>query len=71
VNPYQSAIDHLNSLVDRTGESEFGGVGGLTQPYPHEPTASEQLRAIYQTNPADPTAYVDTDQQVSSPHGSY
>ncbi|MEU2661203.1 hypothetical protein [Micromonospora sp. NPDC007220] len=71
MNPYQSATDHLNSLVDRTGESEFGGVAGLTQPYPHEPTASERLRAIYQTDTTDHTAHVDTDQQTPSPHGSY
>ncbi|MEH1098212.1 hypothetical protein [Micromonospora sp. CPCC 205561] len=71
MNPYQSATNHLNSLVDRTGGSEFGGVDGDPQPYPHEPTASERLRAIYQTDPIDHLAHVDTDQQAPSPHGSY
>ncbi|MBM0259756.1 hypothetical protein [Micromonospora sp. 4G55] len=72
MNPYRSATDHLSSLVDRTDESEFGGVDGLTQPHPHEPTASETLRAIYQTDPTDHTAHVDTDQQAPSPHqGNY
>lgn len=28
--------------------SEFGGVDGLVQPSPHEPTAREQLIAIHQ-----------------------
>lgn len=28
--------------------SEFGGVDGLVQPPPHEPTAREQLIAIHQ-----------------------
>ncbi len=26
-------------------ESEYGGTGGLVQPYPHTPTASERFRA--------------------------
>ncbi|WP_431905579.1 hypothetical protein [Micromonospora carbonacea] len=71
MNPYRAVTGHLSSLVDRTDESEFGGVGGLTQPYPHEPSASEKLHAIYQTDPTDPSAYVDTDQQAPSVHGSY
>ncbi|WP_328651320.1 hypothetical protein OG598_24970 [Micromonospora sp. NBC_00330] len=71
MNLYQSASDHLSSLVDRTDESEFGGVAGLMQPYPHEPTASETLRAIYQTETTDHTAHVDTDRQAPSSHGSY
>jgi hypothetical protein len=28
----------------RPGPSEFGGMGGLQQPPPHEPTAAEKLR---------------------------
>jgi hypothetical protein len=34
--------------------SEFGGVGGLIQPAPHVPTASERLGMIYAIDPTDP-----------------
>lgn len=34
--------------------SEFGGVPGLIQPSPHEPTESETLMQIYATEPAPP-----------------
>ncbi|KOX14989.1 hypothetical protein ADK66_03035 [Micromonospora sp. NRRL B-16802] len=71
MNPYRSVSDHLSSLVDRTDESEFGGVAGLTQPYPHEPSASESLRALYQSDTTDPTAEVHAGQQAPSPHGSH
>lgn len=54
MNPYRSADDHLSSLMDRMDESEFGGVAGLAQPYPHEPTASETLRALYQSDTTGP-----------------
>lgn len=37
----------------RTG-SEFGGVGGLIQPPPHNPTASERLHMLYAIDPTDP-----------------
>lgn len=33
--------------------SEFGGVGGLIQPAPHVPTASERLSMIYAIDPTD------------------
>lgn len=33
--------------------SEFGGVGGLIQPTPHVPTASERLMSIYAIDPTD------------------
>jgi len=33
--------------------SEFGGVGGLIQPPPHVPTASERLAMIYAIDPLD------------------
>lgn len=33
---------------DYTKGSEYGGVEGLVQPDPHEPTAREQLIAIHQ-----------------------
>lgn len=36
----------------RTG-SEFYGVGGLIQPPPHVPTASERLKMIYAIDPMD------------------
>lgn len=36
----------------RTG-SEFGGVGGLIQPPPHVPKASERLHMIYAIDPQD------------------
>lgn len=36
----------------RTG-TEFGGVGGLIQPPPHVPTASERLSMIYAIDPMD------------------
>lgn len=36
--------------------TEFGGVPGLIQPDPHEPTNSETLMQIYATEPAPPIA---------------
>lgn len=33
--------------------SEFGGVGGLIQPPPHNPNASERLHMIYAIDPQD------------------
>ena len=38
--------------------SEFGGVDGLVQPAPHEPTSREQLIAIHQrfVLPGSPTS---------------
>lgn len=34
--------------------TELGGVAGLIQPAPHEPTPSETLMQIYATEPAPP-----------------
>lgn len=48
--------------------SEFGGVDMDPQPLPHDLTASETLRAMYQ---ADDTTDVQTGLQAPSPHGSY
>lgn len=38
--------------------SEYGGVPGLVQPPPHEPSGSaqEKLLGIYQTDPAEVTS---------------
>jgi hypothetical protein len=38
---------------DPNGGSEYGGVPGLVQPPPHEPTASEKLSALYAIEPTD------------------
>lgn len=43
----------LTPTTDYREGSEFGGVGGLTQPPPHKPTASERLRQVYAIDPAD------------------
>lgn len=39
--------------------SEYGGYPGLIQPPPHEPTAYEQMRIVYQLDPADAEDNVD------------
>lgn len=44
----------LVSQEDYRDGSEFGGVGGLIQPKPHNPTASERLHMIYAIDPQDP-----------------
>jgi len=44
---------NLISDQDASGGSEFGGVGGLVQPPPHTPTASERLSMIYAIDPSD------------------
>jgi len=43
----------LVSEEDYRDGSEFGGVGGLIQPPPHNPTASERLSMIYAIDPTD------------------
>lgn len=43
----------LVSTEDYREGSEFGGVGGLIQPPPHNPTASERLHMIYAIDPQD------------------
>lgn len=44
----------LVSDEDYRSGSEFGGVGGLIQPAPHVPDASERLHMIYAIDPMDP-----------------
>lgn len=44
--------------------SEFGGVPGLIQPAPHEPTNAETLMQIYGTEPAPAIALTDTVEDV-------
>lgn len=43
----------LVSTEDYREGSEFGGVGGLIQPVPHVPTASERLHMVYAIDPMD------------------
>ena len=43
----------LVSEEDYRDGSEFGGVGGLIQPAPHVPTASERLHQVYAIDPTD------------------
>jgi hypothetical protein len=46
--------------------TEYGGVGGIVQPPPHTPTASERLTMIYAIDPDDdgsqPTSVVAPEQ---------
>lgn len=44
---------NLVSGEDPNNGSEFGGVGGLIQPPPHSPSASERLMMIHNIDPAD------------------
>lgn len=37
---------------DEFGGTEFGGVKGLIQPLPHQPTTTETLMQVYATEPA-------------------
>jgi hypothetical protein len=43
----------LVSTEDPDTGSEFGGVGGIIQPPPHSPSASERLSMIYAIDPLD------------------
>jgi hypothetical protein len=43
----------LVSTEDPARGSQFGGVGGLIQPSPHVPSASERLSMIYAIDPLD------------------
>lgn len=43
----------LLSEEDYRDGSEYGGVGGLIQPLPHQPTSSERLSMIYAIDPTD------------------
>jgi hypothetical protein len=46
--------EDLVSDEDYREGTEFGGVGGLIQPPPHVPDASERLHMIYAIDPDDP-----------------
>lgn len=50
--PFINSAD-LVSKEDYRDGSEFGGVGGLIQPPPHNPTGSERLSMIYNIDPMD------------------
>jgi hypothetical protein len=47
----------LISETDYRDGSEFGGVDGLIQPAPHNPTASERLHMVYAIDPLDDGSY--------------
>lgn len=49
---------------DPTKGSEYGGVPGLIQPPPHEPTNKEKLMMIYQTLPE--AGYIDGQNPVET-----
>lgn len=51
VTPFNSR--DLISDEDYRDGSEFGGVGGVIQPPPHVPTASERLHMVYAIDPLD------------------
>lgn len=50
----------LVSTEDYWTGSEFGGVAGLIQPAPHNPTASERLSQIYAIDPMDDGTHPDS-----------
>jgi len=43
---------HISTDDPATG-SEFGGVSGLVQPPPHNPSAGERLNMVYAIDPMD------------------
>lgn len=51
--PEEIHSKNLVSTEDTSRGSEFGGVGGLIQPPPHNPTASERLSMMYAIDPMD------------------
>jgi hypothetical protein len=51
----------LVSQVDPEQGSEFGGVPGMIQPPPHEPTSSEKLKQLYQVGTQDLETQVDVE----------
>jgi hypothetical protein len=53
--------DPLVSEHDPETGSEFGGVPGMIQPPPHEPTPSERLRQLYQISTQDLETTVDVE----------
>lgn len=52
VRPPVTSRDLVSDEDYRDG-SEFSGVGGLIQPAPHTPMASERLMMIYAIDPTD------------------
>jgi hypothetical protein len=50
----------LVSEEDYRDGSEFGGVGGVVQPAPHVPTATERLRMVYAIDPCDDGTQADS-----------
>ncbi len=70
MNPHQQLNDYLLHLTEdkREGGSEFGGVGGDPQPYPHVPSLSETLHAMYGSDTTDPGALIHTDEAAPSLH---
>lgn len=56
----------------RAGSSEFGGMGGLQQPPPHEATAAEQLRNRHHySDPGDPDVDVDAEVRADQERAGY
>lgn len=51
--PGVTSRDILANDNDYRDGTEYGGVAGLVQPFPHQPTASERLSAIYAIDPTD------------------
>lgn len=51
--PEEIHSKNLVSTADPDTGSEFGGVAGLIQPPPHNPSASERLSMIYAIDPMD------------------
>lgn len=51
---------NLVSTEDPSKGSEFGGVGGLIQPSPHKPSASERLMMIHNIDPEDDGTHEDS-----------
>ena len=51
--PEEISSRSLVSTDDTAKGSEYGGVGGVVQPPPHNPTASERLSMIYAIDPLD------------------
>lgn len=50
----------LVSTEDPADGSEYGGVGGVIQPPPHVPSASERLSMIYAIDPDDDGTQADS-----------
>lgn len=51
--PPFTSRDLVSTEDYRTG-TEFGGVGGIIQPTPHNPTSGERLHMLYAIDPQDP-----------------